>query len=336
GAGVEVHAAQLDVAKSAQVDKLIKKIQRTMPPLKGVIHAAGVLADSRLTELDKAAFETVMAPKVSGAWNLHKATESLPLDYFILYSSISALVGNIGQGNYAAANAFLDGLAYFRRTQGLPGTSINWVAIKDVGMAAREPTVLEFMERMGINAFTTDQALASLNYLLELNPIQVGIIDMDWSQWGKMQQSLTTSPKFHQLVVSKNNGHVDDDVTRLLSVLAQLDEAGQLNVLENLIAKQVARVLRIPLAKLDIHQSLLDMGMDSLTGFELLTVIRTVLGVEVSPMELMRGVSIVQMVRNLHAKLNFPEAKTDKAAQQDSPEDVESLLESMMPANVLD
>ena len=186
-----------------------------MPPLKGVIHAAGVLADNRLTELDQAAFETVMAPKVSGSWNLHKATESLSLDWFILYSSISALVGNIGQGNYAAANAYLDGLAFFRRSKGLPATSINWGAIKDVGMAAREPAVLEFMERMGINAFPVDRALAGLNRILEPDPIQVGIIDIDWSQWGQIQQSLSMSPRFHQLAATQSNGHADDEVTRL-------------------------------------------------------------------------------------------------------------------------
>jgi len=304
-----------------------------MPPLKGVIHAAGVLADNRLTELDQAAFETVMAPKVSGSWNLHKATESLSLDWFILYSSISALVGNIGQGNYAAANAYLDGLAFFRRSKGLPATSINWGAIKDVGMAAREPAVLEFMERMGINAFPVDRALAGLNRILESDPIQVGIIDMDWSQWGQIQQSLSMSPRFHQLAAAQSNGHVDDEVTRLLSVLAKLDVVDQLNILENLIAKQVSRVLRIPLDKLDIHQPLLDMGMDSLTGFELLTVIRTVLGVEISPMELMRGVSVNQLVRNFHGKLNFPDDMNDEDGQPNSQEEVEALLESLMPAD---
>ena len=332
-AGAKVHTVRLDVSDPGQVNKLIKKIQRTMPPLKGVIHAAGVVADNRLTELDQAAFETVMAPKVSGSWNLHKATESLSLDWFVLYSSISALVGNIGQGNYAAANAYLDGLAFFRRSKGLPATSINWGPIKDVGMAAREPAVLEFMERMGVNAFPVDRALAGLNRILEPDPVQVGIIDMDWSQWGQIQQSLSMSPRFQQLTSAQSDDYVDDEVTRLLSVLAKLDVVNQLNILENLIAKQVSRVLRIPLDKLDTHQSLLDMGMDSLTGFELLTVIRTVLGVEISPMELMRGVSVNQLVRNFHGKLNFPEDMNTEDGQPNSQEEVEALLESLMPAD---
>jgi acyl carrier protein len=141
------------------------------------------------------------------------------------------------------------------------------------------------------------------------------------------------SPRFHQLAATQSNGHVDDEVTRLLSVLAKLDVGDQLNILENLIAKQVSRVLRIPLDKLDIHQPLLDMGMDSLTGFELLTVIRTVLGVEISPMELMRGVSVNQLVRNFHGKLNFPEDMNDEDGQPNSREEIEALLESLMPAN---
>lgn len=334
--GANIEVALVDVSNDRQVQRLVKKIQKTMPPLKGVLHAAGVIADHRLTDLDQEAFETVMAPKVSGAWNLHIATASLSLDYFILYSSISALVGNIGQGNYAAANAFLDGLAYYRRSIGLPATSLNWGAIKGVGMAAREPAVLEFMERMGIKAFTTDRALAGLDRVLEPNPLQVGIIDMDWAQWGQMQQSLAISPRFHDLAASQAIGQLDDEVTHLLSVLGQLDETNRLIVMEKMVAKQVARVLRIPHAKLDIQQPLLDMGMDSLTGFELLTVIKSVFGVEISPMELMRGISVMQLVRNLYGKLNFPESNSIENSSEENLEAVEAVLDSMMPANVTD
>ena len=331
-AGVNIHVARVDVADSDQVDRLIEDIRTTMPPLKGVIHAAGILADGRLTQLDETAFDQVLAPKIAGAWHLHRATRTLPLDYFILFSSVATLMGNVGQGNYAAANAFLDGLAHYRRAQGLPATSVNWGVLKDVGMAAREPAVLEFLERMGLRGFTPAQALEGLNRVLGQNPVQIGIMDLDWSQWGQTQWALARSPRFHHLVSAVNNGHEDDRVSRLLRMLSRMDEGARMLVLQNLVAGQVARALRLPLDKLDVHQPLMDMGMDSLTGFELLTVIQSVLGVEISPMELMRGVSVVQLSRSLHDKL-APQEAVPPEDETDSADELDALLESMIPAN---
>src|SRR6266571_316995 len=97
-----------------------------MPPLRGIIHAAGVLDDGVLLEQTPERFERVLAPKVRGSWNLHLLTQEMPLDFFVLFSSAASLLGSPGQGNYAAANAFLDALAHHRRMEGRPGVSINW------------------------------------------------------------------------------------------------------------------------------------------------------------------------------------------------------------------
>ncbi|MBT5874144.1 MAG: SDR family NAD(P)-dependent oxidoreductase, partial [Candidatus Latescibacteria bacterium] len=333
-AGNDVHVSKLDVADTEQVSEIVAEISRTMPPLRGVIHGAGVLSDGTLTTLNADDFERVMAPKVAGAWNLHQATKHLDLDYFILYSSVSALIGNAGQGNYAAANAFLDGLAHYRRSMDLPAISVNWGALKEVGMAARDPAVLEFLERIGVRGFTPAQALEGLNRVLARNPVQIGIVDLDWARMAEVQSSLSKSPRFRHLISAAHSGFADDRVTQLLATLSRLEEPDRMLILQNLVAKQVARVLRLPVAKVDLHQSLMDMGMDSLTGFELLTVIRTVLGVEISPMELMRGVSVIQLSRSLHDKLVLVEPENDSDGDPQTPDDVEALLTSMMPASV--
>ena len=108
-----------------------------MPPLQGVIHAAGLLDDGILLHQNWGRFERVFAPKVQGAWQLHTLTCHLPLDFFVMFSSTASLMGSPGQGNYAAANSFMDVLAHHRRSLGLPATSINWGGWAEIGLAAR-------------------------------------------------------------------------------------------------------------------------------------------------------------------------------------------------------
>lgn len=117
---------QADVAHLDQLAEALAESQEGMPPLRGVIHAASARDDRALLEQDWASFAAVMAPKISGAWNLHVLTQDLPLDFFVMFSSTVAVLGAPGQSNYAAANAFMDSLAHHRRSQGLPALSINW------------------------------------------------------------------------------------------------------------------------------------------------------------------------------------------------------------------
>lgn len=123
---VAVRVMQADVAHIDQLAEALAKSQEKMPPLRGVIHAASVCDDRALLEQDWTSFAAVMAPKISGAWNLHVLTQDLPLDFFVMFSSTAAVLGSPGQSNYAAANAFMDSLAHHRRSMGLPALSINW------------------------------------------------------------------------------------------------------------------------------------------------------------------------------------------------------------------
>ncbi len=115
----------------------LSDIRGELPPLRGIFHLAGVLDDGVLREQTRERFDRVMAAKVHGAWNLHELTRDDRLDLFVLFSSAAALLGSPGQGNYAAANAFLDALAHHRRWEKLPALSVNWGSWAEVGMAAR-------------------------------------------------------------------------------------------------------------------------------------------------------------------------------------------------------
>src|SRR5262249_9402991 len=135
--GADVRCFSADVADDANVQRILQDIATAMPPLKGVIHAAGIIDDGLLSQQSWERFEVVMAPKVQGAWNLHEATKSMNLDFFVMFSSLASLLGSAAQASYAAANAFLDALAHRRRLLGLHGLSVNWGSWAAGGMTAR-------------------------------------------------------------------------------------------------------------------------------------------------------------------------------------------------------
>ena len=136
GLGASVHLAAVDVADEGQLSAFLDEFRAEgWPPIRGVVHAAGVLQDGLLSQLDTAALNAVLRPKMVGGWLLHRLLADAPLDFFVLFSSAGSLLGQPGQGNYAAANAFLDALAHHRRAQGQPALSINWGAWAELGFA---------------------------------------------------------------------------------------------------------------------------------------------------------------------------------------------------------
>ena len=178
--GVEVVVCSADIAVAADVARVMAEADR-MPPLRGVLHAAGVLDDGVLLQQTWPRFQQVLSPKVLGAWNLHEATRIRKLDFFVLFSSVAALLGTPGQGSYAAANAFLDTLAHQRRRLGLPAQTVNWGPWDEIGMAAnlgeREQRRLA---ARGLNRLAPALALEALGWLLEQDKIQTCVLNADW------------------------------------------------------------------------------------------------------------------------------------------------------------
>ncbi len=160
---VEIDIVAGDVAEEADVRRCIAGLQR---PLKGVFHLAGVLDDCLLADLTTESLSTVFAPKARGALNLHRATTGCPLDHFVLFSSIASTLGNPGQVNYSAANGFVDGLAAFRRRQGLPALCYNLAAVAEAGMASRSLHVLRMARAAGMPPVSADFAVTNLDYAM--------------------------------------------------------------------------------------------------------------------------------------------------------------------------
>lgn len=270
--GKTVIAAQVNIANGEETTALIQKFGKDWPELKGIIHAAGVLEDAPLQKQEWKQVEKVLEPKVLGSLHLHEASQSLNLDFFVLFSSIASTLGAPGQANYAAANAFVDALAYARRQKGLPALSIAWGAWAEVGMAA---ALSERHKASGIVPMKPKDALTALGIALGLSYEKITIADLDWALLS--QKPLAKQAWLHDLMPKKK-----EPLNR--STLLQSLQDAQPNERTEVLRKYFQTLLNKILGLSD-SQTLTDKqdffesgGMDSLTSLEVGQKIQSDLG----------------------------------------------------------
>jgi myxalamid-type polyketide synthase MxaC len=172
------------VTREADVGRVMAMVAGEMPPLRGIVHAAGVLEDGVLTQQTWPRFENVLGPKLIGGWNLHRATAGAPLDFFVMFASAAGVLGSAGQGAYGAANAFLDALAHYRRAEGKPALSIDWGPWGDVGMAAAlgQRDQRRWAD-VGIAQIPVAEGVAVLDRLLDSGGAQVTVLPVHWARF---------------------------------------------------------------------------------------------------------------------------------------------------------
>jgi NADPH:quinone reductase-like Zn-dependent oxidoreductase/malonyl CoA-acyl carrier protein transacylase/NADP-dependent 3-hydroxy acid dehydrogenase YdfG/acyl carrier protein len=277
--GTRVTIAKVDIADRAQVENVIAEISASGMPLRGIIHAAGILDDGFILQQSPERFRRVMAPKVEGALHLHELTKGAPLDFFVMYSSAAGLFGSPGQASYAAANAFLDALAHARRAQGLPGLSIDWGPFSEVGLAVAQENRGARMVSRGMRNLSPAEGLSALIRLLDSQRVQTGVLSLDVRQWLEFYPAAASSRTLSRLVSAERAGAgrptVDAEVMRRIAAAEPGEKVG---IIEEIIAKQVSQVLRIAEGKVDLKAPLTSLGMDSLMGLELRNRIEIVLG----------------------------------------------------------
>ncbi|WP_026736723.1 type I polyketide synthase [Fischerella sp. PCC 9605] len=278
--GAKIVVAQADVAEWQDMVRAIEQIETSMPPLRGIVHAAGVLHDGILLQQDWKAFEQVMAAKVKGTWILHSLTKQLPLDLFVTFSSVSALLGSPGQGNYAAANAFMDALAHHRRALGLPGLSINWGPWSDAGMAASLTSRDQArFTAQGVEPIPAQQGMQVLgNLLAQQSTTQVGVLPVNWSKFLQQFPQSLASPFLESFAAAFEEPSAQP--TKLF--LQQLEAAPVSDRRTLLIAHiqtEITKVMGLDSFQLpDPQQGFFDMGMDSLMLVELRNRLESTLG----------------------------------------------------------
>ena len=273
--GAKLTIVQADVTIFAQLQGALQQIDPAYP-LRGVIHAVGVLDDAILANQSWSRFARVLAPKLQGAWHLHALTAALPLDFFVLFSSTAGLLGNRGQANHAAANAFLDAFVHYRRARGLPALSINWGAWAEVGAAAAlVRTQQQQLLAQGMGVINVRAGLDAFAYLLQQRAPQIGVVPIHWAKF--LTSGLHTTPFYADFVAAAAKQaptQVTSEQPSGVNLRGQLAAAGHQaernQLLQNYLRTAVARVLglRNP-EQIDPREGLLDLGLDSLMAVEL-------------------------------------------------------------------
>jgi acyl transferase domain-containing protein/acyl-CoA synthetase (AMP-forming)/AMP-acid ligase II/acyl carrier protein len=291
--GVEVVVARGDVSRADQLAAVLESISASMPPLRGVVHSAGILDDGLLQHLDEQRLRKVMAPKVEGAWNVHALTRDAALDFFVVFSSAASLLGAAGMVHYAAANAFLDALAWHRHAEGRPALSINWGPWADVGLATR-PEQLRHVTQLGVEAMPAADGVRALSHLLRAPATQVAVLYVDWAQWRSGLRQGLNRPLLADLGHASLRGGLPGDHTggpgaRLIGAVRGAGLAESRRLLECYLRDQLAGKLGLTPARLDIHLPLSRLGVDSLIAVELRAQIERDLGLVVPVVQLLDG-----------------------------------------------
>ncbi len=311
-AGTEVMVARGDVAKADDVAAVLGSIAESMPPLRGVIHAAGIADDAIVQRLDEPKLRKVMAPKVQGAWNLHTLTRDAELDFFVLFSSAAALLAPPGGGNYAAANAFLDALAWHRRAEGRPALSVNWGPWAELGFFARSE-LQGYFAQFGVQAIPAAQCLQALSCLLAGSATQVAVLHIDWARW-RPEAHPPMLAELRAASGDKAKGRAPGPGSGLYDALQGAAPEERQGMLESYLCELVAGKLGLAPSALDIQAPLNSLGVDSLITLELRMQVERDLGVVVPVTQLLEGPSVATIAGWLRDHL--PEVAAGTSATQ--------------------
>jgi len=300
GRQVELVVLPSDVSRQADVEAALAHIRNRMPPLKGVIHAAAVFEDAVIENITWEQLDRVSLPKVAGAWRLSQATSRLPLDFFVLFSSVLSLWGAAGQAAYTAANSFLDSLAASRRAAGLPAAVFNWGPWAHRALAGRwGPAGARAWKQRGTSPLAATVCLDVLLRFLDGEASPLAICDTDWGTF--LDQFASVPPLFRDLTPA------------LPRPSAGAETAGDPPSLVDTVRRHVSRVLGEDRV-ISVTQPLNQLGLDSLLAVTLANRLRDSLKVAVPTAMLLKGYSIADLVAEL-----FPDAPPPAPAPVSGP-----------------
>jgi len=266
--GIDVQVKGCDICDRAALRDIITPLRDGDAPLAGIIHAANIYADAYLDQMPAQDFTKVFDTKAQGAWNLDECSRDSALDFFVLFSSISAIIGNPGQANYVAGNMALSALSHLRRDQGLNSLCIHWGAIGEVGYLARNAAVEKQLDQTGISPLDPDAALNAMGRLMDKDIAEVTLAQVDWARWSK-QIPATPARLFEQVTPAHGDetagGTEGSDQWAKLHAAAPQERHA---MMVDQLSTQTANILGLGQNKPDPQQGFADLGMDSMLSVE--------------------------------------------------------------------
>ncbi|MBN1646475.1 MAG: amino acid adenylation domain-containing protein [Spirochaetales bacterium] len=304
--GTKVHELRVDISDNDLLEKSFSKLDGKILPVKGLIHCAVVFDDALMRDMTEERFLKSVKPKAIGAWNMHKLTENMDLDFFVLFSSVAAEYGNAAQANYAAGNVFSDALAYYRKINNLPGISISWGVISGVGFVARNEKVAKMLELSEWGMMLPDEVEYITESLILQGHTHRMAMDLDWSLMGQRNPHDRESHRFGHLIMPFGV-EADSDANFREEILAVDDPDLRKNILEDAVSGVIARILGTSADYFDKGDNILNLGIDSLMVNQLRNWIISRLRIDYPMMRLMKGMSIIELAAQLLHILENPD-----------------------------
>ncbi|MGW0532912.1 SDR family NAD(P)-dependent oxidoreductase [Streptomyces sp. NPDC003032] len=308
GAHAVAHSA--DLTDSSALEHVLRTIDTTGHPLKGIVHAAALYDDAPLCELagGQERIRAALGPKMHGALLLETHLRDRPLDFFVSCSSIAAHIGNRQQAVYGGANLFLEAHSRSRRRAGHPGLAIAWGALGDTGFAHRTEGLATSLERRGLTAFSADEACTALDALLAEGAEATAVGRFDWP---RMRQGLSVlaSPRFAARAARDHQDSTGGGEP-LGEQLAQADPEQALELVTEAVVVLTAKVLQTSPDRLDRNRPLDQLGLDSLMAAELVVAIRRRLGCELPALEIIGAGGLTDLARRALTRLGHTPAAT--------------------------
>ncbi|MCZ9351028.1 SDR family NAD(P)-dependent oxidoreductase [Streptomyces mutabilis] len=300
--GARARAYTADVTDAGAIEAILAEADAAGRPVRGVVHGAMHLDDAPLQEMTAERFASVLAAKTHGGDVLHALTRSRSLEFFVVYSSLAALVGNLHQAPYAAANLHLESLVRARRAMGLPGLALAWGGIGETGYVVRSG-LTENMRRSGLGLLPPDTACAALGRLLGRNETSAAVGYVDWDRMGGMLPALK-APRFADRLGRAQTGSGRAASADFRERFSRADgEEEQKALIGDTLTALTAAVLQMPPERVDRRAQLAELGLDSLMGVELKAGLHRVFGCDLPVMELMAAGSVIGLTDRLHRAL---------------------------------
>ena len=311
---IEVRVAALDIANSDELRNFFQDLRHDFGEIKGVFNCTMVLRDVLIKTLTEEDFRCALLPKLTGAIHLHQHTLVDELDLFVQCGSLASLVGSTGQANYAAANAFLDEFAAYRRKLDLPATTFSLGALDDVGVIARNEALRESMIAKAIRPCRSILVIWAMDAALTQDIHHLGIFDVDWYELIQSDPKLRYHSRYKKVIDTDDQQNITVVQKELVKKLNQLTMDERMKQVEKILVKSLSGILKIPKNELDMNRGVNLLGMDSMLSVELVNELK-MQGLSIGIVEILRNPTANQLTKLLADRF-FQEVAGNSPAEE--------------------